>query len=289
MGYRIVTDSGSDLSARMIRELEVEMIPLHSIMKSSKGDDTLDGNKLELPEVYALLRQRYSATTSAVNVDAFTEAFEAILKEGDDVLYLGLSSGLSATYHASELAAEDLAAKYPERKIIVIDTLAASLGHGMLVYLAVQKKREGASIEETRDYILEKVPQTCHWFTVDDLFFLKRGGRVSATTAIVGTALGIKPVMHVDDEGHLIKKEIARGRKKSLAALCEKMKSTVISPEEQTIFISHGDCLEDAEYLADMIRREIGVKEIIIDYIGSVIGTHAGPGTIALFYLGTHR
>ena len=289
MGYRIVTDSGSDLSARMIRELEVEMIPLHSIMKSSKGDDTLDGNKLELPEVYALLRQRYSATTSAVNVDAFTEAFEAILKEGDDVLYLGLSSGLSATYHASELAAEDLAAKYPERKIIVIDTLAASLGHGMLVYLAVQKKREGASIEETRDYILEKVPQTCHWFTVDDLFFLKRGGRVSATTAIVGTALGIKPVMHVDDEGHLIKKEIARGRKKSLAALCEKMKSTVISPEEQTIFISHGDCLEDAEYLADMIRREIGVKEIIIDYIGSVIGTHAGPGTIALFYLGAHR
>ena len=289
MGYRIVTDSGSDLSARMIRELEVEMIPLHSIMKSSKGDDTLDGNKLELPEVYALLRQRYSATTSAVNVDAFTESFEAILKEGDDVLYLGLSSGLSATYHASELAAEDLAAKYPERKIIVIDTLAASLGHGMLVYLAVQKKREGASIEETRDYILEKVPQTCHWFTVDDLFFLKRGGRVSATTAIVGTALGIKPVMHVDDEGHLIKKEIARGRKKSLAALCEKMKSTVISPEEQTIFISHGDCLEDAEYLADMIRREIGVKEIIIDYIGSVIGTHAGPGTIALFYLGTHR
>ena len=235
------------------------------------------------------MRQRYSATTSAVNVDAFTEAFEAILKEGDDVLYLGLSSGLSATYHASELAAEDLAAKYPERKIIVIDTLAASLGHGMLVYLAVQKKREGASIEETRDYILEKVPQTCHWFTVDDLFFLKRGGRVSATTAIVGTALGIKPVMHVDDEGHLIKKEIARGRKKSLAALCEKMKSTVISPEEQTIFISHGDCLEDAEYLADMIRREIGVKEIIIDYIGSVIGTHAGPGTIALFYLGTHR
>ena len=289
MGYRIVTDSGSDLSARMIRELEVEMVPLHSIMKSSKGDDTLDGNKLELPEVYALLRQRYSATTSAVNVDAFTEAFEAILKEGDDVLYLGLSSGLSATYHASELAAEDLAAKYPERKIIVIDTLAASLGHGMLVYLAVQKKREGASIEETRDYILEKVPQTCHWFTVDDLFFLKRGGRVSATTAIVGTALGIKPVMHVDDEGHLIKKEIARGRKKSLAALCEKMKSTVISPEEQTIFISHGDCLDDAEYLADMIRREIGVKEIIIDYIGSVIGTHAGPGTIALFYLGTHR
>ena len=289
MGYRIVTDSGSDLSASMIRELEVEMVPLHSIMKSSKGDDTLDGNKLELPEVYALLRQRYSATTSAVNVDAFTEAFEAILKEGDDVLYLGLSSGLSATYHASELAAEDLAAKYPERKIIVVDTLAASLGHGMLVYLAVQKKREGASIEETRDYILEKVPQTCHWFTVDDLFFLKRGGRVSATTAIVGTALGIKPVMHVDDEGHLIKKEIARGRKKSLAALCEKMKSTVISPEEQTIFISHGDCLEDAEYLADMIRREIGVKEIIIDYIGSVIGTHAGPGTIALFYLGTHR
>ena len=289
MAFRIVTDSGSDVSRGVARELGVELIPLHSIMKSSKGDDTLDGNSIELPEVYALLRQRYSATTSAINVDAFTEVFEAILKEGEDVLYLALSSGLSATFHASELAAEDLAVKYPERKIFVIDTLAASLGLGMLVHLAVGKKNEGKSIEEVRDFLIDAIPHTCHWFTVDDLFFLKRGGRVSATTAIVGTALGIKPVMHVDDEGHLIKKDIARGRKKSLAALCEKIKKTVIAPEEQTVFISHGDCLADAEYLADLIRREIGVKEIVIDYIGSVIGTHSGPGTVALFYLGTNR
>ena len=289
MDYRIVTDSGSDLSPRMVEELDVTLIPLHSVMKSSKGDETLDGNTIGLSDVYALLRQRYSATTSAVNVDAFTEAFEAILKEGKDVLYLGLSSGLSATYRAAELAAEDLRERYPESKLIVIDTLAASLGHGMLVHLAVQKKREGKTIEEVSAFIRESIPHTCHWFTVDDLFFLKRGGRVSATTAIVGTALGIKPVMHVDDEGHLIKREIARGRKKSLAALCEKMKKTVVAPETQTVFISHGDCLADAEYLADLIRREIPVKEIVIDYIGSVIGTHSGPGTVALFYLGTHR
>ena len=289
MGYRIVTDSGSDLSPRMVKELDVDLILLHSIMKSSKGDETLDGNTIDLPDVYALLRQRYSATTSAVNVDAFTERFEAILKEGDDVLYLGLSSGLSATFHASELAAEDLREKYPERKIIVIDTLAASLGHGMLVYYAVQKKNEGGSIDEVADFIRETIPHACHWFTVDDLFFLKRGGRVSATTAIVGTALGIKPVLHVDDEGHLIKKEIARGRKKSLTALLEKMKKTVVSPETQTVFISHGDCLADAEYLAGLIKAEIPVKEIVIDYIGSVIGTHSGPGTVALFYLGTNR
>lgn len=289
MGYRIVTDSGSDLSPRMVKELDVDLIPLHSIMKSSKGDETLDGNTIELPDVYALLRQRYSATTSAVNVDAFTEAFEAILKSGEDVLYLGLSSGLSATFHASELAAEDLREKYPERKLIVIDTLAASLGLGMLVYYAAQMKNEGRSIDEVADFIREKIPHTCHWFTVDDLFFLKRGGRVSATTAIVGTALGIKPVMHVDDEGHLIKKEIARGRKKSLSELCEKLKKTIVAPEEQTIFISHGDCLADAEYLADLIRRDVPVKEIVVDYIGSVIGTHSGPGTVALFYLGTNR
>jgi DegV family protein with EDD domain len=289
MGYRIVTDSGSDLSACMAKELDVDLVSLHSVMKNSKGDETIDGNALALSEVYALLRQRYSATTSAVNVDAFTEIFETVLKQGEDVLYLGLSSGLSATFHASELAAEDLREKYPDRKLIVIDTLAASLGLGMLVYYAAQKRNAGSSIDEVADFIREKIPHTCHWFTVDDLFFLKRGGRVSATTAIVGTALGIKPVMHVDDEGHLIKKEIARGRKKSLAELCEKLKKTIVDPEEQTIFISHGDCLADAEYLADLIRRDVPVKEIAIDYIGSVIGTHSGPGTVALFFLGTNR
>ena len=289
MGYRIVTDSGSDLSPRMVKELGVDLIPLHSIMKSSKGDETLDGNTIALSDVYALLRQRYSATTSAVNVDAFTEAFEAILKGGDDVLYIGLSSGLSATFHASELAAEDLREKYPERRIVVVDTLAASLGHGMLVYLAAQKQKAGASIDEVANYLKATIPHACHWFTVDDLFFLKRGGRVSATTAIVGTALGIKPVMHVDNAGHLVKVGVARGRRASIKALFEKMKNNVIKEQSKKTYICHGDCLADAEALRDMILSEGLSEEVVIGYTGAVIGSHSGPGTLALFYVGRER
>jgi DegV family protein with EDD domain len=289
MGYRIVTDSGSDLSACMAKELDVDLVSLHSVMKNSKGDETIDGNALALSEVYALLRQRYSATTSAVNVDAFTEIFETILKQGEDVLYLGLSSGLSATYMASRNAAEELEEKYPDRRVVVVDSLCASLGQGLIVKLAADKKKEGADIDAVAAYVEEIKLNLVHWFTVEDLFFLKRGGRVSATTAVVGTMLQIKPVLHVDNEGKLVSMDKVRGRQGSIKALLDKMKATATEPAKQTVFISHGDCYDDAKKLADMITEELGVTDIFISEIGPVIGAHSGPGTVALFYLGTER
>ena len=170
-----------------------------------------------------------------------------------------------------------------------VDSLCASLGQGMYVYLGWQKKQAGASIDEVRDYLEEIKLNLCHWFTVNDLFHLKRGGRVSAATAVVGSMLSIKPVMHVDDEGHLIAVSKARGRKASLKQLMEEMKKTAINPEEQVIFISHGDAQDEAEYLGNMIREELHVKDVIINYVGPVIGAHTGPGVIALFFLGTKR
>jgi DegV family protein with EDD domain len=212
------------------------------------------------------------------------------LEDGTDILYLGFSSGLSSTFASGKLAAEELSEKYPDRKILVADTLSASLGQGLLVYHAVKLKESGASIEEVRDFVQNNRLNLCHWFTIDDLFFLKRGGRVSATTAVVGTMLGIKPVMHVDDEGHLINVGKARGRRAAIDALFDKANETMIGDRSDAIvFISHGDCIEDAEYLADRIRKEIGVKEVRIGYVGAVIGSHSGPGTLALFFLGSQR
>ena len=208
---------------------------------------------------------------------------------GNDVLYLGFSSGLSGTYNAGALAVRELSERYPQRKVYAVDTLCASLGQGLLVYLCCMKRREGATIEEVRDYAEATKLHLCHWFTVDDLMFLKRGGRVSAATAIVGSMLSIKPVMHVDDEGHLIKVDTARGRKASIRALVAEMEKRGIDLPNQHIFISHGDCEDDANYLAKLIREKFPVKDITINYVGPVIGAHSGPGTLALFFLGTKR
>lgn len=289
MKYRIFADSGADLTAELIKDLEVSVIPLRCTVTGDKDGEIIDGTYLPIEECYALLRKKYSASTAAINVAAFTEEFEKALSVGEDVLYLAFSSGLSTTCNAAKVAAADLAEKYPDRKICIVDTLAASLGEGLLVYYAAKKRDEGADIDEVRDYIESIKLNLCHWFTVDDLFFLKRGGRVSAATAVLGSMLNIKPVLHVDNEGHLINVEKARGRRGSFQALVNHMKATVTDPAEQTVFISHGDCLAEAEILASMVREQIGVKEIVIGYIGSVIGTHSGPGTIALFFLGSER
>lgn len=284
--YVIVTDSGSDLNAAFAGELGIRVLDL-TVIKD--GEAPIADSKMDIKGFYSFLREKKMATTSAVNVEAFEEAMEQIIAEDKDILYLGFSSGLSSTYNAGRLAAEEMAQKYPERKILAADTLCASLGQGLLVYLAVQKKNEGATIEEVKAWVEEKKLNLCHWFTVDDLMFLKRGGRVSATTAVVGTMLSIKPVMHVDNEGHLIKVSTARGRRASIDALFDKMKATAIDPAAQSVFICHGDCVEDANYLADKIKSELGVKEVYIGYTGAVIGSHSGPGTLALFYLGTER
>lgn len=285
--YIIITDSGSDLTKEMAAEIDVKVIDL---AVSVEGAEPVPDSSIDPKELYAMLRDKKTASTSAINIEDFTRVATPYLEEGRDILYLGFSSGLSSTYSSGHIAAEELSEKYPDRKIYTVDTLCASLGEGLLVYLTAKLREAGKSIEEARDFAEGNKLNLCHWFTVDDLFFLKRGGRVSGATAVVGTMLGIKPVMHVDNEGKLIKVTTARGRKTSIDAMFDKIKTTMIGePKESTVFISHGDCEEDAKYLANRIENEIGVKEVRIGYVGSVIGSHSGPGTLALFYLGTQR
>ena len=283
--FVIITDSSSDLPVAVAEELGVKVIPLEVNME---GDIRLN-DQIDIKEFYAYLRAKHGAKTSAINIDRFTEVFEPFLAEGKDVLYISFSSGLSATYMAAKNAAEDLSEKYTDAKVVVVDSLCASLGQGLIVKHAADKKKSGANIEEVAAYVEEIRPNLAHWFTVEDLFFLKRGGRVSAATAVVGTMLQIKPILHVDDEGKLISMDKARGRQGSLKALFDKMKESAIEPAKQTVYISHGDCHDDAKKLADMIGEELGVTDILISEIGPVIGAHSGPGTVALFYLGKNR
>ncbi len=284
--YIIVTDSSSDLTNELISCDDLVIVQLDVLVEGEAPAANCD---VDIKEFYGKLRAKKGATTSAVNVDKFTELFEGYLAEGTDILYLGFSSGLSGTYNAGFVVAKELSDKYPERKIYAVDTLAASLGEGLLVHYAVNMKKDGADIDSVRDFVEDNKLKLCHWFTVDDLFFLKRGGRVSAATAVVGSMLSIKPVLHVDNKGRLISVGKARGRKASIDELLKKMKETAIEPERQTVFISHGDVIEDAEYLAGRIKSELGVKEVKIGYVGPVIGAHAGPGVLALFFIGIER
>ena len=292
--YVLITDSSADLSQEMVQELGVTVLPLSFTIQGKTYRNYPDNREMDLPLFYDMLRAGELATTSAVNVAEYTQAVEPILQEGKDVLILAFSSGLSSTYQASVLAAGELREKYPDRKIYTVDTLCASLGQGLLVYLAAQEQRKGKSIEEVRDWAEETKLHLCHQFTVDDLHFLKRGGRISATTAVVGSMLQIKPVLHVpvlhvDNEGHLINIGKARGRQASLKALVDKMEKTVTEEGRKTVFISHGDCRKDAVTVADMVRERFGTQDIRINFVGPVIGAHSGPGTLALFYLGTER
>ena len=284
-----MTDSGCDLPASLAEEMQLCVLPLTVYLDDESFHNYLDGREIGFHEFYEKLKNAKNVKTSAINQGTFMEAMEEYLAAGTDVLYLGFSSGLSGTFNAALLAANELAEKYPERKIYAVDTLCASMGQGLFVYLCWQQKQAGKTIEEVRDYAEKLVPNLCHWFTVNDLMFLKRGGRVSATTAIVGSALAIKPVMHVDDEGHLIKTGVARGRKASIRALVAEMEKLAIDPADQHVFISHGDCEDEAKYLAELIREKFGTKDFTISYVGPVIGAHAGPGTLALFFLGKNR
>ena len=287
--FVLMTDSSADLSQEMVQELGVTVLPLSFTIQGKVYRNYPDNREMDLPLFYDMLRAGELATTSAVNVAEYTQAVEPILQEKKDVLILAFSSGLSSTYQASVLAAEELREKYPDRKIYTVDTLCASLGQGLLVYLAVQEQRKGRSIEEVRDWAESTKLHLCHQFTVDDLHFLKRGGRISATTAVVGSMLQIKPVLHVDNEGRLINIGKARGRQASLKALVDKMEKTVTEEGKKTVFISHGDCRKDAVAVADMVRERFGTQDIRINYVGPVIGAHSGPGTLALFSLGTER
>ena len=287
--YCIVTDSTCDLPANIVTDLGITVIPMEFQLDGTTYLNYPDGRDYDFHAFYDALRAGKASTTSQVNYQTFLDTFTPILESGRDILYLAFSSGLSGTYNGSVIAANDLMEKYPGSKVISVDTLAASVGEGLLVYAAAKKREEGLSLDELVQWVTDNRLHLCHWFTVDDLNHLKRGGRVSPAVAIIGTALGIKPVMHVDDEGHLIPVSKVRGRRKSLDALVEHMAETCDKPESQTIFIGHGDSKEDAEYVAKLVRQKFKVKNIILNYIGPVIGSHSGPGTIALFFFGTHR
>lgn len=284
--YMIYTDSGCDLSPEKQQEYGVKVLSLTYRF----GDDEREYKTNDMPihVFYQQMRNGRVAKTAAVNTEEFYTAFEAELKEGRDVLYIGFSSGLSSTSESAQVAAKELNEKYPDRKVIAIDTLCASAGEGMLVWLAGKKRAEGASLEETAELIRSRYMSMCHWFTVDDLVYLKRGGRVSAAVALAGTVLGIKPVLHVDDEGHLISMSKARGRKQSIKALAQKY-TELAEPEGGVYFISHSDCLADAKYLEELISQEHGHKAELITDVGPVIGAHSGPGTLALFFFGKER
>ena len=287
--YTIITDSSCDLPDSLVKELELEVLPLAFIMDGKTYRNYPDNREMAPKDFYNKQREGSMATTNAVNVGEAADAMEAVLKRGEDVLVLAFSSGLSTTCNSFQIAAGDLAEQYPDRKIFVVDTLCASLGQGMFVYQAARLRQAGKSMEEVRDWAEQNRLNQWHWFTVNDLFFLKKGGRVSAATAVVGTMLQIKPVMHVDNEGHLIKVDTARGRKASLNALVDKVGELADNPAAQTMFISNSDCQEDAQYVADQIKARYGTEEIIINSIGPVIGAHTGPGCVALFFTGKHR
>ena len=244
---------------------------------------------MPISEFYQKMREGGVAKTAAVNSETFAIEFEKIVKEGKDLLYIGFSSGLSTTFNSARIAAEQLKEKYPDRKIIVVDTLAASAGIALLLDLVIEKKNEGATIEEAAKFAEDTKLHISHWFTVDDLVYLKRGGRVSATTAFVGNMLGIKPVLHVDNDGHLINVSKVRGRKTSIAALADKYGELAVDKANGKVYISHGDCLKDAEELARIIETKYGAKTNVITYVGSVIGAHSGPGTLALFFVSKER
>lgn len=286
--YIIATDSCCDFDENLIRELDLTVIPL-SVHLGQDHFRTYPGEMPESHVFYTRLSKGEPAQTSAPNVEAFKDAFRPFLEAGKDVLYLGFSSALSATYQNAAMAVEELREAFPDAVIRAVDTLCASMGQGLLVDLAVQEKRKGKSLEEVASFVQETIPHLCHWFTVGDLSQLRRGGRLSAGKAIVGNLLNIKPVLHVDHEGRLVPMESAKGRKKSVEALVRHMEETAIAPETQRIYISHGDCLGDAEVLAAAIQSKLGVASVTIGDVGPVIGAHAGLGTLALFFLGKER
>lgn len=286
MPYKIVTDSCCDFTSEMYRQLDVDMVPL---MVTFQGSTYPDRNDESLKELYAKLRQGESAATSAVNPQRWEMAFRPVLERGEDVLALAFSSGLSTTYQSACIAAGELKEEFPDRKIYVVDTLCASMGQGLLVWYARRKQQEGMNIDALRDWVEGSKLHLCHWFTVDDLMFLQRGGRIGSATAILGTMLGVKPVLKVDNEGKLVNIAKVRGRKAALERLAKQFGEQSKGYDNDTVMISHGDCLEDAQTVERILREQYGVKNVIINYVGTVIGCHSGPGTVALFFMGTER
>jgi len=284
--YKIITDSTCDLPSTVIKELDVHVIPMEYILDGVSHFQDLEDEGEKTASFYGSLREGKVSSTSMIITARFMGVFEPYLKVGQDILHVSFSSALSGSYNASRMAAEELKELYPERQILVLDSIAASIGQGLLVYHAVLKKRQGLSLEELYEWLEENKKKICHWFTVEDLMHLKRGGRISALSANIGTALNIKPILSVNMEGKLVNLGKVMGRKKSLSELIVKMKSCAETGDNQVVIIGHGDSLKDAEFLSTKLKNELHVKEVIMTQIGPIIGSHTGPGMIGLTFVG---
>ncbi len=289
MSFVIVTDTSANLPEEIIEKYGIEIASLSYFINDVEYKGYEKGKKTDLKGFYTKMRNKENMRTSLASPEVFTVVYEEIAKAGNDILYLGFTSALSGTYQSGTIAADMIREKYPDIKIYTVDTLCAAGGQGLMVQYAAIMKEQGKTIEEVRDWVEENKLNMCHSVTVDDLFFLKRGGRVSATTAIAGTVLGIKPLLHIDIDGKLIATGKIRGRKQALNYVAEQFDKYATDTENQIIAIGHGDCLEDAEYVISLIKEKHKVKDVVINFIEPVIGSHAGPGTIALFYMGTER
>ncbi len=286
--FAILVDAGTDLPRDFYEQNDVDFIPMTYMID---GQAYLDDAGLSAPygEFYAKLRAGQVSTTSMINSDTYEQWFRKYLEAGRDLLVITMSSGISSSYNAACVAAKDAAPDYPERKLIVCDGLIASLGGGLLTHYAVRLRREGKTIEETADWLERNKKHIQHLFTVDDLMFLQRGGRVGKGTAVLGSMLGIKPLLDVDAEGKLRTCSKKRGRRGSLDGLIEWMDTLKVSDEFDCIAVSHGDCEADADYIIEKLRAKYKIGKIIKNYIGPVIGSHSGPGTVALFFYGKER
>ena len=286
--YWIVTDSTIDMPKRYVDSQEHFRV-LNMSYTMDGVSYVPDGTDENSREIYRQLRAGKNIVTAQVNSETWREAFEEILAGGDDLLVIAFSSGLSGTCQAAFTAAEEAREKYPDRKLEVIDSLCASAGEGLLVDYALRNRDKGMSLEENAAWVRENVQNIIHWFTVDDLMFLMRGGRVGAVSAYIGSLVKIKPILHVNEEGKLIPREKVQGRRKSIRALADKVKQNIVHPEGQLVLISHGDCEAEAQSLADMIKAELPVAEVRLSYIGPIVGAHSGPGTLAVFFMGKGR
>jgi len=287
MSYQIVTDSCCDFTEQVLTQLNVRCVPL-TVMYNGESHSNFS-DEAAVKAFYDQLRSGVTATTSAANPEIWAEAMESILQNGEDILVMTFSSALSTTYQSAVIAAQELSEKYPERIIRVVDTLAAALGQGLLVWSTCKKRDEGLTLEELTAWVEENKLHLCHWVTVDDLSHLKRGGRISATTALMGTMLNVKPIIHMDDRGQLINTAKVRGRHTAMEYIAGKLGELGEGYDNETVFVAHGDCPEDAAALSQLVKEKYGVRNVYTGYVGPVIGAHTGPGVLVVFFVGKHR
>ncbi|MDR2166385.1 MAG: DegV family protein [Clostridiales bacterium] len=289
MNFQIVVGSTTDLPAKLAEKSGLSVIPFIFTQDGKDYYNYLDNREISSKDFFAALREGKMASTTQITTYRYQEAWEPFLQEGKDILYLCLSSALSKSYEQSVMAAEEIMEKYPERRVITIDSKSASLGQGILAVYAAKMRDQGKSLDEVAAYIQRLIPRLQHWVMVDDLKHLKRGGRASGTAAFVGSMLGVKPVLTVVDDGRLVPKTKVRGKKNALQYIIDQMVEQKVKTKKQTICIVHGDTPELARQLQDMIIAKFGKCEFLISNIGPVIGAHAGPGAIATMFLGAKR